>query len=122
VPGASDVFVGGVISYASEVKHRLLGVPEGPVVSEAAALAMALGVKELLGADVAIAATGVAGPTPQEDRPVGTVCLAVVIGDGATSVRDTLEVQLPGRRQQVREFAVISLLGLLRRRLLERGG
>jgi nicotinamide-nucleotide amidase len=122
VPGASDVFLGGVVGYASEVKHRLLGVPEGPVVSEAAALAMAQGVKDLLGADVAIAATGVAGPSAQEDRPVGTVCLAVVVGEGEAAVRDALEVHLPGRRQQVREFTVISLLGLLRRRLLDWDG
>ena len=120
VPGASDVFLGGVISYDSEVKHALLSVPDGPVVTEAAAQAMAEGVRALLGADVAVAATGVAGPDEQEGRPVGTVCLAVVLGDPtAGGAVETLEIRLPGRRRQVREFAVISLLGLLRRRLLE---
>ena len=53
VPGASDVFRGSIVSYASEVKFDLLGVPEGPVVSEAAAAAMAVGARRVLGADVA---------------------------------------------------------------------
>lgn len=120
VPGASDVFLGGVVSYSAEVKHSLLDVPEGPVVTEAAAVAMAEGVRDLLGADVAVAATGVAGPTEQEGRPPGTVCMAVVMGEpGPGAVRDSIEIQLPGRRRQVREFTVISLLGLLRRRLLD---
>ncbi len=122
VPGASDVFRGGVVSYASAVKHEVLEVPDGPVVTTDAAAAMALGVRRLLGADVGIAATGVAGPEEQEGRPVGTVCLAVVSdppgGDGP--VVDTVETRLPGGRRQVREFTVISLLGLLRRHLLAR--
>ena len=116
VPGASDVLRGAVVSYASDVKHDLLGVPEGPVVTEDAALAMARGVRERLGADVGLATTGVAGPDPQEGRPPGTVCLAVVIGD---DVAHSTELRLPGRRNQIREFSVITLLGLLRRRLLD---
>ncbi len=120
VPGASDVFRGGVVSYASDVKFDVLGVPEGPVVTEDAARAMATGVRRVIGADVGIAATGVAGPDEQEGRPAGTVCLAVVVGDPADGgTVDSLEVHLPGRRRQVREFSVITLLGLLRRRLLE---
>jgi len=120
VPGASDVFVGGVVSYASKVKYDLLGVPRGPVVSEAAAVAMAAGARRVLGADVGIAATGVAGPAEQEGRPAGTVCLAVVVGDAdAGGSVASSELRLPGRRNQVREFAVLSLLGLLRRQLLE---
>lgn len=119
VPGASDVFRGGVVSYASDVKHGVLGVPEGPVVTVEAARAMAAGVRQLLGADVGIAATGVAGPGQQEGRPAGTVCLAVCIGDPADGGdQEAVELRLPGRRRQVREFTVISLLGLLRRRLL----
>ena len=118
-PGASDVLRGSVVSYASEVKFDLLGVPRGPVVSEEAAIAMAVGVRNLLGADVAIAATGVAGPDPQEGIAPGTVCMAVVLGDPERggSVTSTT-VRLPGRRPQVREFTVITLLGLLRRELL----
>jgi len=114
VPGASDVFRGGVISYASEVKFELLGVAEGPVVTEEAAAQMAVGVRRVVGSDVGIAATGVAGPDEQEGRPVGTVCLAIAIGDEVT----TLEVRLPGQRNQVREFTVITLLSAVRRALL----
>ena len=109
-----------MVSYATDVKHDVLGVPIGPVVTEAAAIAMAQGARRVLGTDVGIAATGVAGPDPQEDQPPGTVCMAVAIGDpdggGTTS---SMQVHLPGRRRQVREFSVITLLALLRRRLLE---
>ncbi|MCP4437262.1 MAG: competence/damage-inducible protein A [Actinomycetia bacterium] len=123
VPGASDVYLGGVVAYAPEVKQQSLGVPEGPVISEDAAKAMALGVRERLGADVALAATGVAGPDESEGQPPGTVCLAVVIGDpDDRGVVETMEVRLPGRRKQVREFTVITLLGLLRRRLVDWAG
>jgi nicotinamide-nucleotide amidase len=123
VPGASKVFRGSIVSYATDLKFSLLEVPEGPVVTEEAAIAMALGARRALGADVGIAATGVAGPDPQEERPPGTVCLAVAIGDPAAGgVVDSMEVRLPGRRHQVREFTVITLLGLLRRRLLELDG
>jgi nicotinamide-nucleotide amidase len=123
IPGASDVFRGAVVSYASDVKFDLLEVPQGPVVTEAAAVAMADGVRRRLHADVGVAATGVAGPDPQEDRPPGTVCLAVVIGDpdaGGSVVSS--ELRLPGRRNQVREFSVITLLGMLRRQLLQQDG
>ncbi|MCZ7630360.1 MAG: nicotinamide-nucleotide amidohydrolase family protein [Microthrixaceae bacterium] len=119
IPGASDVYVGGVIGYSAAVKHDLLEVPEGPVVTEAAARAMASGVRGLLGTDVAVAATGVAGPDPSEGRPPGTVCMAVAVGDPAAGGGiESIEVRLPGRRKQVREFTVITLLGMLRRALL----
>jgi nicotinamide-nucleotide amidase len=114
-PGTSDVLKGGVVSYFSEVKFDVLDVPEGPVVSAEAAKAMAVGVRELLGADVGISATGVAGPEEQEGQPVGTVFLGWALGDEV----DAVQVRLPGGRRQVREFACISLLDLLRRRLLE---
>ncbi len=133
VPGASGVFRGGVVSYSSEVKHQVLGVPEGPVVSVEAAVSMARGVRRVLGADVGIAVTGVAGPDEQEGRPVGTVCMAVVVGAPGSGGRlgsapadrtedpepvvGHLEVRLPGGRRQIREFSVITLLGLLRRHL-----
>lgn len=114
VPGASDVFRGGVVSYASDVKHRLLDVPSGPVVTEEAAMAMADGVRELLGADVGMATTGVAGPGSAEGLPVGTVCLAVSMGSGGESAT----LRLPGDRERIRQFSTISVLDLLRRRLL----
>lgn len=113
VPGASDWFRGGVVAYASEVKHDVLGVPEGPVVNEAAAMAMADVVRRLLGADVGLSTTGVAGPTEQEGHPPGTVWLGLAIGDDV----DAIQVRLPGDRDRVRQMAVISLVDRLRRRL-----
>lgn len=115
VPGASDVLRGGVVSYASEIKQTVLGVPAGPVVSEAAALAMTRGVADLMGADVAMATTGVAGPDTQEDQPVGTVCLAALTPHGERAAT----VRLPGGRENIRQLSVISALDLLRRLLVE---
>ena len=115
VPGASSVFQGGVVAYQPEVKFGLLGVPEGPVINEGAALAMAHGVRRLLKADVGLATTGVAGPEEAEGQPVGTVCLAVA-GDQAE--RSTT-VQLPGDRERIRQFSTITLLDLFRRGLLD---
>ncbi len=114
VPGSSDVLLGGVVSYASEVKYDLLDVPEGPVVSAAAAAAMAEGVRARLGADVGIGVTGVAGPAEQEGQPVGTVYLGVAVADEG----EALGTRLPGDRQRIREFSTISVLNLLRERLL----
>jgi nicotinamide-nucleotide amidase len=113
VAGASDVFRGSIVSYASEVKFDLLGVPEGPVVSEAAAAAMARGARRALGASVGLALTGVAGPTEQDGMPVGTLCVGIAIGDHEyTSV-----VRLPGQREQMRQMSVITALDFLRRTL-----
>ena len=116
VVGASNWFKGGVVSYDSQVKFDVLDVREGPVVSGEAAEQMAEGVAELLGADVGLATTGVAGPDDQEGKPVGTVFLAVWL-DGAS---ESVEIRLPGQRQHVRGLATISVLDLLRRRLLAR--
>jgi nicotinamide-nucleotide amidase len=116
VPGASEWFKGSVVAYDSEIKFRVLDVPEGPVVSEAAARAMAEGARRVLKADVGIGVTGVAGPTEQEGQPVGTVWCAIAIGDDV----DAYSVHLPGDRSQVRQFAVITLLSGLRARLLAR--
>jgi nicotinamide-nucleotide amidase len=114
VPGASDVLRGAVVSYASEVKFDLLAVPEGPVVSEAAAAAMATGVRRVLGADIGLALTGVAGPAEQDGMPVGTLCVG--IDDGTTLVARTF--RLPGQREQMRQMSVITALDFLRRHLL----
>ena len=115
VPGASAVFRGSVVSYASEVKFDVLGVPVGPVVSEAAAQAMAEGAREVLQSDVALSLTGVAGPTEQDGQPVGTLCLGVAIS-GHPTVTTTL--RLPGQRDQMRQVSVISALDFLRRQIL----
>ena len=75
-PGSSEWFRGGIVAYSSAVKYDLLDVPDGPVVCEAAAVAMARGACRLLRADVAVAVTGVAGPDPQDGEPPGTVWAA----------------------------------------------
>jgi nicotinamide-nucleotide amidase len=116
VPGASEWFRGSIVSYASDVKHALLDVPPGPVVSASAAEAMAIGAMRALGADVGLAVTGVAGPTEQDGMPVGTVFGAVHL-DGTTT---THELHLPGDRERVRWYSTISLLDALRKRLLAR--
>lgn len=115
IPGASDVLRGSVVSYASEVKFDLLDVPRGPVVSEDAAVAMAEGARRVLGADVALSLTGVAGPTEQDGQPVGTLCIAVAI-NGRVTVSTTL--RMPGQRDQMRQMSVISSLDFLRKQLL----
>ena len=95
------------------MKFDLLDVPEGPVVTEAAAMAMADGVRRLLGADVGLSTTGVAGPAEQEGQPPGTVWLGMAVGDDVDAVR----LRLPGDRDRVRQLSVISLLDRLRHRL-----
>ncbi len=114
VPGSSEVFRGAIVAYASDIKYSLLGVPEGPVVSDDAARAMALGARRVLDADVALATTGVAGPAEQEGQPVGTVFLGLAMNGSSEAQR----VQLPGDRQRIRQYAVISAVNMLRKRLL----
>jgi nicotinamide-nucleotide amidase len=114
VPGSSRVFRGGVISYASDVKFDVLGVEPGPVVSEGAAVQMAHGARRVLGSDVAIAVTGVAGPEEQDGRPVGTLCIGVVLADGTAHATTTT---LPGVRDQMRQMSVITALDFMRRLL-----
>jgi len=110
VPGSSEVFVGSVVSYATRIKQGLLGVSDGPVVSEAAAREMAHGVRSVLGVDVALSLTGVAGPAEQDGQPAGTLWVGLV-GPGFDEVRHVL---LPGQREQMRQFSVITALGMLR--------
>ncbi len=117
VDGASRWFRGGVVSYASDIKFSLLGVPEGPVVTAEAAEAMAVGARRALDADVGVGITGVAGPTTQEGQPVGTVFMAVAVGGRVESA----ESHFPGDRRHVQMFATITVLDLLRRRLLAGG-
>jgi nicotinamide-nucleotide amidase len=114
VPGASAWFRGCVVAYASAVKHRVLGVPDGPVVTETAARAMADGARRVLAADVGLALTGVAGPDAQEGVAAGTVFVGVAL-PGLEA--ESLEIHLPGDRERIRQYAAISALDLLRRRL-----
>jgi nicotinamide-nucleotide amidase len=78
-PQASSWLRGGVVAYSAEVKFDVLGVDRGPVVTEACARQMAEGVAALLGAQAAVAVTGVGGPEPEEGKPPGTVFLAVTV-------------------------------------------
>ncbi|MET0812241.1 MAG: nicotinamide-nucleotide amidohydrolase family protein [Microbacterium sp.] len=90
VPGASRVLRGGVVAYATDVKRDVLGVDADLLaavgaVDPAVAQQMAEGVRRVLGADVGIATTGVAGPAPQDGTAVGTVCIAVATPDAVTT-------------------------------------
>lgn len=110
ISGASDVFVGSIVSYASRIKFDMLDVSDGPVVSERAAREMAHGARAALGTDVAMSLTGVAGPGEQDGQPAGTLWVGMV-GPGFDEVR---HVRLPGQREQMRQFSVITSLGMLR--------
>jgi nicotinamide-nucleotide amidase len=76
---------------------------------------MADGVRRLLGADVGLAITGVAGPAEQDGQPVGTVWLGIAIGDDV----DAVHLRMPGDRKRIRQFGTIQLGDLARKRLLE---
>jgi nicotinamide-nucleotide amidase len=114
IPGVSAVFRGGLVVYATDLKHALAGVPEellaerGPVDPDVAA-ALAAGARERCGADWALATTGVAGPEPQDGKPVGLVYVAVA-GPHGSAVR---RLDLDGPRSHVRSATVTEALGLL---------
>jgi nicotinamide-nucleotide amidase len=116
-PGSSDVFLGGVIAYANEIKSGLLGVPSSVIrehgaVSEQVAAAMATGARDRTGAEIGIGITGIAGPdggTPE--KPVGTVWIAV---DFAGEVSSAL-LKSWGDRQEVRQRAAQAALNLVRK-------
>jgi len=110
VPGASDVFRGAIVSYATDLKQSILNVSDGPVVTEAAALEMAHGARRVLDTDVGLALTGVAGPAEQDGMPPGTLCVGMVWPGGESSHKR----RLPGPREQMRQFSVITSLDLLR--------
>ncbi|MFF4535923.1 CinA family protein [Streptomyces aureus] len=126
VPGASKAFRGSVTAYATELKHGLLGVDvtllaERGAVDPQVAAQMAAGVRKALGADWGIATTGVAGPEPQDGKPVGTVYVAV---DGPFEApADTsrggkvVPLRLNGDRAEIRMESVRSVLALLLREL-----
>jgi nicotinamide-nucleotide amidase len=117
VIGASEWFQGGVVSYASSVKFEVLGVPEGPVVTAEAAAAMAVGVRRVVGSDVGLSYTGVAGPASQDGQDPGTVFVGLAM-PGGPAEGEAVQLKLPGDRERVRQFAAISGLDLLRKRLL----
>ncbi len=114
VPGASKWFRGGVVAYDSQVKFDVLGVPAGPVVTEAAAAAMAEGAARVTGADVGLGITGVAGPDDQEGVAPGTLFVGLYLPGQPTLTR---ELRVPGDRERVRQYGAITSLDLLRRAL-----
>ena len=119
IPGSSDVYLGGVVAYANELKTGLLGVEPAVIeahgaVSEAVAVAMARGALERVGGDAAVAVTGIAGPGGgSEAKPVGTVWLGVA-ADGRVEAH---HARFPGSRHDIRARAAQAALFLLNRRL-----
>jgi nicotinamide-nucleotide amidase len=118
VPGSSNAFLGGLVSYATEMKVAW-GVPRETVethgvISAETAEAMAQAVREKLGSDIGVGITGVAGPDGQEGKPVGTVHIAVATPDG---VRATSQ-RFRGARTEIKWRAAVTALSLLRLQLL----
>ncbi|MGH9047384.1 MAG: competence/damage-inducible protein A [Acidimicrobiales bacterium] len=114
VAGSSQWFRGCIVAYDSAVKHTLLGVAPGPVVSAEAAEEMALGARQALGSDVGLGITGVAGPGSQDGQGPGTVFVGIALPDAPVV---THRLHLPGDRDRVRQFSAISALDILRRAL-----
>jgi nicotinamide-nucleotide amidase len=119
IPGSSEVYRGGVVCYANALKTALLGVDPGMLaehgaVSEPVACAMARGALERLGAEAAVAVTGIAGPGGgSESKPVGTVWVGIAVGGRVEARRAVLS----GDRQEIRARAAQMALYLLFRRL-----
>jgi nicotinamide-nucleotide amidase len=114
VPGSSRVLRGGVVAYATDVKASVLGVPEdllAHVVSEPVSVAMAAAATRLLGADLGIATTGVAGPGWLDGQPPGTVWIAVHQASSGRSA--SRQLSIVGDRARVRQAAVEGALSLL---------
>jgi nicotinamide-nucleotide amidase len=111
IPGASEVFIGGIIAYTADVKVNFLGVPratidEFTVVSEEVAIAMAEGARAKIGTTWAISTTGIAGPGDYMGIREGTVWIAI-----AGPITQTLQLTLDGGRDGVRQGAISSAIG-----------
>jgi nicotinamide-nucleotide amidase len=119
VPGSTDVVVGGIVSYANEVKIEQLGVPPALIeqhgaVSAEVAEAMARGARERLGVDVAVSVTGIAGPGGgSEEKPVGLVYFHAETPEGGLGSH----IDFPGDRDSIRRRSVVGSLHLARRLL-----
>jgi nicotinamide-nucleotide amidase len=114
-PGASQVFLGGVIAYSNEVKENILGVDgalinEFSVVSEEVANAMADAVRQKFGTTWGIATTGVAGPGDYQGIPEGTVWVAI-----RGPVNQSIQLQLDSGREAIRTGAISSAIGAFAR-------
>ncbi len=117
LPGSSDYFLGGIVAYTYEAKEELLGVDAGLLqakgaVSSEVAEAMAIGALERFDADIAVAITGIAGPTGgTEEKPVGYVCFNARLADGTSIARDPV---IPGGREDIRERSALVGMHLMR--------
>ena len=118
VPGASDVLRGAVVPYHRSLKTAVLGTPDVAAVSSEMVLAMAAGACRVLGADVGLATTGVAGPVPHEGAKPGTVWIGLHLGGEGEAVK----VRFNMGRPMVRQLSTITALNLLRTRLLALDG
>lgn len=116
--GASDWLAGGVVTYTRPAKQTVLGAGDGPLVSERTATQMATGAARLFATEVALAATGAAGPAPHDGAPPGEVWLAVVIGEQVTAARHDFEGDAVAVCRQTCEAAV----ALLEHHLADGGG
>jgi PncC family amidohydrolase len=115
IPGSSEVYRGGVVAYATEVKVDVLGVPadlieQHGVVSGECARAMAQGVRRLTGATYGVSTTGVAGPDRQEGKAVGTVYIALAGPDGRDAV---VALELVGDRGTIQDRTCEEALGVV---------
>ena len=104
VPGASETYLGGVVTYATELKQSFLGIDERiveqyGVISPECAKAMASGVRTVTGATYGLATTGVAGPGEQEGKPAGTV----FVGIAGPGLLEAVALELAGKRAQIQE-------------------
>lgn len=120
VPGSSETYLGGVVSYATSVKKSVLGVDgdvvdRHGVVSAECAREMARGVRALTGADYGLSTTGVAGPEPQEGKPPGTVFVGIAGPDGDTAVA----LELVGDRATIQDRTCAEALAALSETLRE---
>ncbi|MCK6094536.1 nicotinamide-nucleotide amidohydrolase family protein [Micrococcus sp. EYE_162] len=128
VPGASAVLQGGVVAYQNRVKAEVLGVEaallaERGAVDPGVAEAMARGARRVLGADVGVATTGVAGPEPHQGKPVGTVFIALAWTDEAgVEQAEAWGLRLPGDRAAIRRRTVVACLERLATAGERRGG
>jgi len=105
LPGSSDYFIGGVIAYSNQVKQRLLNVEiktlqEHGAVSEQTVIQMAIGIRNLLDADIGLSVSGIAGPAGgTEDKPVGTIWIGLSVSEATTAWKHIF----PGNRFQIKE-------------------
>ncbi|MDN5604633.1 MAG: CinA family protein [Kocuria sp.] len=114
--GAADWYAGAVVAYSSEVKHRLLDVPRGSVISQVSVESMVRSVCTLMGADAAVAVSGAGGPTGQDGQEPGTTWIAVLVDGEVQSERRSFAGDPIDILAQTQERALALLLAALRKR------